>query len=79
MDFKNLKLVANSDEDLRVISAHLQDSIVYTSGKDGVLLSGIPIGKININEGSVDVNLIIDPTQLSYVNVILNKGLEKNN
>ena len=31
MDFKNLKLVANSDEDLRVISAHLQDSIVYTS------------------------------------------------
>ena len=31
MNFKNLKLIANSDEDLRVISAHLQDSIVYTS------------------------------------------------
>ena len=31
MDFKNLKLVANSDEDLRVISAHLQDAIAYTS------------------------------------------------
>ena len=31
MDFKNLKLIANSDEDLRVISAHLQDAIVYTS------------------------------------------------
>ena len=28
MDNKNLKLNANSDEDLRVISAHLQDSIV---------------------------------------------------
>ena len=31
MDFKNLKLIANSDEDLRVISAHLQDAIVHTS------------------------------------------------
>tara|TARA_Y100000996_G_C22195581_1_gene508984 strand:+ start:46 stop:489 length:444 start_codon:yes stop_codon:yes gene_type:complete len=28
---KNLKLIAKSDEDLRVISAHLQDSIVKTS------------------------------------------------
>ena len=27
MDYKNLKLLANSEEDLRVISAHLQDSI----------------------------------------------------
>ena len=27
MKEKNLKLIANSDEDLRVISAHLQDSI----------------------------------------------------
>ena len=31
MDLKNLKLVAHSDEDLRVISAHLQDAIVHTS------------------------------------------------
>ena len=28
MKVKNLKLIANSDDDLRVISAHLQDSIV---------------------------------------------------
>ena len=27
MKEKNLKLIANSDEDLRIISAHLQDSI----------------------------------------------------
>ena len=27
MDYKSLKLSATSDEDLRVISAHLQDSI----------------------------------------------------
>ena len=31
MKVKNLKLIANSDEDLRVISAHLQDSIVSPS------------------------------------------------
>ena len=31
MKLRNLKLIANSDEDLRVISAHLQDSIVHTS------------------------------------------------
>ena len=30
MKAKNLKLIANSEEDLRVISAHLQDSIVPT-------------------------------------------------
>ena len=31
MKVKNLKLIAKTDEDLRVISAHLQDSIVSTS------------------------------------------------
>ena len=31
MNTKNLKLIAKTDEDLRVISAHLQDSIVSTS------------------------------------------------
>ncbi|MDC0903712.1 DUF2948 family protein [Pelagibacteraceae bacterium] len=30
MKAKNLKLIAKADEDLRVISAHLQDSIVST-------------------------------------------------
>ena len=30
MKVTNLKLLANSDSDLRVISAHLQDAIVYT-------------------------------------------------
>jgi len=28
MEVKNLKLLATSDEDLRVIAAHLQDAIV---------------------------------------------------
>ncbi len=31
MKDKNLKLIAKSDEDLRVISAHLQDAIVLAS------------------------------------------------
>ena len=31
MKAKNLKLIARTEEDLRVISAHLQDSIVSTS------------------------------------------------
>ena len=31
MKVKNLKLIANSDEDLKVISAHLQDAIVLAS------------------------------------------------
>ncbi|RPH01162.1 MAG: DUF2948 family protein [Candidatus Pelagibacter sp. TMED153] len=31
MEAKNLKLIARTDEDLKVISAHLQDSIVSTT------------------------------------------------
>lgn len=31
MKAKNLKLIARTDEDLRIISAHLQDSIVSTT------------------------------------------------
>ena len=31
MKNKNLKLIANSNEDLKVLSAHLQDSLVATS------------------------------------------------
>ena len=31
MKAKNLKLIARTDEDLKIISAHLQDSIVSTS------------------------------------------------
>ena len=31
MEEKNLKLIAKTDEDLRVLSAHLQDSILTTS------------------------------------------------
>ncbi len=31
MKVKNLKLIARTEDDLRVVSAHLQDAIVNTS------------------------------------------------
>tara|TARA_B110001452_G_scaffold42943_1_gene32886 strand:+ start:374 stop:817 length:444 start_codon:yes stop_codon:yes gene_type:complete len=47
MDVKNLKLIANSNEDLRVISAHLQDAIV--SATDIVNLKKNRIFLIQLN------------------------------
>ena len=47
MKTKNLKLIANTDEDLRVISAHLQDSIV--SSKDIVNLKQNKIFLMQLN------------------------------
>ena len=41
---------------------------VYASGKDGIFSPGTPIGKTNIN-GEVD--LFVDPNQLSFVTVNL--------
>ena len=42
---------------------------IFTSGKDGVFSSGIPIGQVFLEEDKVFVNLFSDITQLSYVNV----------
>ncbi len=42
---------------------------VFASGKDGIFVSGTPIGKTN-DEGTVD--LFVDPNQLSFVTVNLN-------
>ena len=41
---------------------------VFASGKDGIFSPGTPIGKTNMN-GEVD--LFIDPNQLSFVTVNL--------
>ena len=41
---------------------------VYASGKDGIFLPGTPIGKTNEN-GEVD--LFVDPNQLSFVTIDL--------
>ena len=44
---------------------------VFTSGKDGILLPGIPVGKTEMDELDVKVNLFSDPNQLSFVTVQL--------
>tara|TARA_Y100001970_G_scaffold171637_1_gene209832 strand:+ start:939 stop:1793 length:855 start_codon:yes stop_codon:yes gene_type:complete len=48
-----------------------ENSLVYTSGKDGVLLPGISIGKALMEEGRIKVKLFTDPTQIFLVNVVL--------
>ena len=47
---------------------------VFASGKDGIFISGTPIGETTL-EG--EVNLFVDPNQLSFVTVILKKNEEK--
>ena len=47
---------------------------VFASGKDGIFNSGTPIGKTTI-DGEVD--LFVDPNQLSFVTEILKKNEEK--
>ena len=50
-----------------------EDVNVFASGKDGIFNSGTPIGETTI-EG--EVNLFVDPNQLSFVTVILKKNKE---
>ena len=86
MDFKNLKLVANSDEDLRVISAHLQDSIVYTSDIANLKKNRIFLIQLNrfmwedVEKGVFRKNKRIR-TILKFENVIsvLSKGINQKN
>jgi len=59
---------------------NVDDLTVYTSGKDGVLFPGISIGKIirgeddESDEGRIRVKLFSDPSQVLYVNVVLDKS-----
>ena len=84
MDFKNLKLIANSDEDLRVISAHLQDAIVYTSDIANLKKNRIFLMQLNrfmwedVEKGVFRKNKRIR-TILKFENVIsvLSKGINQ--
>jgi len=49
---------------------------VYTSGKDGVLFSGISIGKAVLENNRVTVKLFTDPNQIFFVNVVLDKATD---
>ena len=51
---------------------------VFTSGKDGVFLPGIPVGKTEMDELDVKVRLFSDPNQLSFVTVQLIKFKKDN-
>ncbi len=47
----------------------IEDLNIFASGKDGIFAAGTPIGKTN-NQG--DIELFVDPNQLSFVTVNLN-------
>ncbi len=51
---------------------------VYTSGKDGVLISGIPVGEIDVNQTGkrVEVKLFSDPDQIFLVNVLIGQSTD---
>ena len=51
---------------------------VFTSGKDGVLIPGLPIGKTIVEEKSINVKLFSDPNQLSFVTVQLTDITKEN-
>ena len=53
-----------------------EDSLAYTSGKDGVLFSGISIGRLVFEDGRVKVKLFTDPNQIFLVNVVLDKATD---
>ena len=51
---------------------------VFTSGKDGIFLPGLPVGTTEIDGLEVKVKLFSDPNQLSFVTVQLIKMKEEN-
>ncbi len=50
-----------------------EGSIVYTSGSDGVISSGIPIGKIIVENNLIKVDYFTDFTQINFVKVYFKK------
>ena len=54
------------------------DLTVFTSGKDGIFIPGIPIGKTEIDGLELKVKLFSDPNQLSFVTVQLIRMKEEN-
>ena len=52
------------------------NNVVYTSGKDGVLIPGISIGKVVMENDRIKVNLFTNPTQIFLVNVVLEQATD---
>ena len=49
MKFKHLKLIARTDEDLKVVSAHLQDSIANISDVANLLKNRMFLMQLNLS------------------------------
>ena len=62
-DLPSLKFLP---EDNKLISGEK----IYTSGKDGVIQAGIPIGQVFIEDNEHKVKLFSNSTQINFVNVI---------
>ena len=54
----------------------LDDNKVYTSGKDGTLYSGIPVGEAFVENKRISVKLFADPNQIYFVGVVLEKATD---
>ena len=86
MDVKNLKLIAKTEEDLRVVSAHLQDSIASISDIANLKKNKIFLMQLNrfmwedVEKGVFRKNKRIR-TILKFENVInvLSKGINQKN
>ena len=44
---------------------------VFTSGKEGIFSSGIPIGEVEIDNEKIFVSLFSDVSQITFVNIVL--------
>jgi rod shape-determining protein MreC len=51
--------------------------IIFTSGKDGIFTQGVPIGKTKVLNEKVQIKLLSDPNQLSYVSVEIVEDIEE--
>jgi rod shape-determining protein MreC len=55
----------------------LEGQKVFTSGKDGIFLPGIPVGLTENNFDETVIKLYSDPNQLSFVNIEIIKNQEE--
>ena len=51
-----------------------KESLVFTSGKDGVLFPGIAVGKVELSDNEMAVKLHADPDQIIFVSVALDQA-----
>tara|TARA_A100001011_G_C14135889_1_gene767573 strand:+ start:132 stop:989 length:858 start_codon:yes stop_codon:yes gene_type:complete len=51
-----------------------KESLVFTSGKDGVLFPGIAVGRAELKDDEISVKLHADPDQIIFVSVALDQA-----